>query len=65
MLPGIDLRDLGQHVALTAGRQAELAERREEMVMGALSARLKPSIDHALTICAKNAASAIESAAGR
>ena len=46
MLPGIDLRDLGQHVALTggrraAGRQAELAERREEVVMAALGARLK------------------------
>jgi hypothetical protein len=33
MLPGVEPGDLGQHVALTAGRQAELAERREEMVM--------------------------------
>ena len=47
VLPGIDLRDLGQHVALPgrrrgrAGREAELAERREEVVMAALSARLE------------------------
>ena len=40
-LPGIDLGDLGQHVALTARRQRELAERREEVVMTALGARPK------------------------